>query len=121
MAHEVLASEFLQAWNAHDADAAVRIMTEDCLFEPSVGPYPWGHRFHGRNEVKTWATETFGEIPNLCWDPLRCLFGEDHIVFEFRVTGIPRGGAPFDLHACDILTLRGGMIATKRAYRKAQP
>ena len=38
MAHEVLAREFLQAWNAHDSDAAVRIMTEDCLFEPSVGP-----------------------------------------------------------------------------------
>jgi hypothetical protein len=51
----------------------------------------------------------------------RCLFGEDHAVFEFRVTGTPRGGAPFDLHACDILTLRGGMIAAKRAYRKARP
>jgi taurine dehydrogenase small subunit len=121
MAHEVLAREFLRAWNAHDADAAVQIMTEDCLFEPSVGPYPWGHRFHGRSEVKTWALETFFEIPDLCWDPIRCLFGEDHIVFEFRVTGTPSGGAPFDLHACDILTLRGGMIAAKRAYRKAPP
>lgn len=44
MGYEALLQTFLRAWNTHDADGAVALMTEDCVFEPSVGPYRWGDR-----------------------------------------------------------------------------
>lgn len=121
MGYEALLQRFLGAWNSHDGDAAVALMTDDCVFECSVGPYPWGDRLEGRDKVRAWALDAFLKIPDIRWDPLRCVVGNDHAVFEFRVTGTPIGAEPFDVHACDILTFRNGMIATKRAYRKGKP
>lgn len=121
MARETLTKAFLHAWNAHDADAAAVLMTEDCVFEPSVGQFPWGDRFHGRDQVRTWALETFQRVPDIRWDPVRCIVGENHIVFEFQVTGTPVDAQSFDVYACDILTLRDDSIVAKRAYRKARP
>lgn len=42
MTTEKILKGFLDSWNAHDHNAAVSMMTEDCIFEPSVGPNPWG-------------------------------------------------------------------------------
>lgn len=121
MGYEALLQTFLRAWNTHDADGAVALMTEDCVFEPSVGPYPWGERLEGRDELRAWARDAFVKIPDIRWDPLRCVVGNGYAVFEFRVTGTPAGAGAFDIHTCDILTFRDSMIATKRAYRKAKP
>ena len=40
------------------------------------------------------------------------------MVLELLVTGTPRNGAKTRSHACDILTMRDGLIAAKRSYRK---
>jgi hypothetical protein len=112
---------FLESWNAHDAGAAAAIMTEQCVFEPSVGRHPWGDRLIGRVAVREWAETTFAQIPNIRWKPLRSFVHDEFAVFEFHVTGTPKSSAPIDIWACDVLTLRGNQIAAKRAYRKAPP
>ena len=35
-------------------------------------------------------------------------------------TGTPHGGARFEVHLVDVLTLRDGKIAAKRSYRKGR-
>lgn len=90
---------FMGAWNAHDVDAIMALMTDDCVFEPSFGPDPWGVRYRG--------------------EELGHLVGDDHAVVEWVTTGTPADGKPFTVHGCDILTLRNGKISAKRSYRKA--
>ena len=57
-------------------------------------------------------------LPDIRYQPIRSLFGEEHVVVELLVTGTPRGGTKTRIHACDILTMRDGLIAAKRSYRK---
>lgn len=52
MERDALFSDFLLAWNTQDADRAVSLMTQDCIFEPSIGPHPWGDRLIGREAVR---------------------------------------------------------------------
>ena len=37
---------------------------------------------------------------------------------EWVTSGTPRGAGRYEVHGCDILTLRDGRIAAKRSYRK---
>jgi ketosteroid isomerase-like protein len=59
-----------------------------------------------------------GSTPDIHYQPIRSLFGEDHVVVELLVTGTLRDGTKTRFHACDILTMRDGLIAAKRSYRK---
>ena len=113
--------EFLGAWNAHDADGAASLMTDDCMFEPSVGQFPWGDRFLGRAAIRDWALKTFHDVPDIHWELNHQITNGSHAIFEYRVTGTPTGAKPFEVYACDILTIRDGLVASKRAYRKARP
>lgn len=121
MTQDKLILKFLESWNSHDAQSAASIMSEDCVFEPSLGSEPWGDRLIGREALRFWAIRTFANIPDIRWTPLRSHVTDQFAVFEFHVTGTPKNGAQLDVHACDILTLEDGEISAKRAYRKAKP
>ena len=42
--HLALLESFMNAFNAHDAEALMRCMTEDCLFHTAAGPEPGSER-----------------------------------------------------------------------------
>lgn len=105
---------FMEVWNAHDVDGIMAQMTDDVVFEPSFGAAPWGARYRGRAEVRAGVERNFRAIPDIRWDELRCVVGADHAVVEWETAGTPREGKPFNVHGCDILTLRDGKIAAKR-------
>jgi hypothetical protein len=56
--------------------------------------------------------------PDVNYQPVRNSFSEDHVVVELLVMGTLRVGSKVRFHACAILTLRDGLIAAKRSYRK---
>jgi len=111
--------EFMQVWNARDVDGIMRLMTEDCVFEPSFGPETWGDRYVGAAAVRAGVEKNFRDIPDIRWDEIRHVAYPEHAVVEWRTTGTPRGGKRFDVHGVDVLTLRDGKIAAKRSYRKS--
>jgi taurine dehydrogenase small subunit len=43
---------FADAWNRHDLDALMSMMTEDCVFEASAGPQLAGNRSVGQPAVR---------------------------------------------------------------------
>ena len=43
-----LLDRFADAWNRHDLDALMSMMTDDCVFEASAGPQVDGQRSEGR-------------------------------------------------------------------------
>jgi ketosteroid isomerase-like protein len=116
---EGFVKEFMEVWNAHDVDGIMRLMTDDCVFEPSFGPAAWGHRYVGAAAVRAGVEKNFRDIPDIRWDELRHFVCPEHAVIEWRTTGTPRGGKPFDVHGLDVLTLRDGQITAKRSYRKS--
>ena len=48
----MLLERFADAWNRHDLDALMSMMTDDCVFEASAGPDVNGQRSEGRQAVR---------------------------------------------------------------------
>jgi len=94
------------------------LMTDDCVWEVTRGREPHGTLYTGRAAVRSAIVEAFKALPDVNYRPVRNSFGEDHVVVELLVTGTLGDGKKARFHACDILTLRDGLIAAKRSYRK---
>jgi ketosteroid isomerase-like protein len=47
-----LLDRFAGAWNRHDLDALMSMMTDDCVFEASAGPQVDGQRSEGTRAVR---------------------------------------------------------------------
>jgi uncharacterized protein (TIGR02246 family) len=109
---------FLAPWNAHDVDGAMALMADDCLWEVTRGSEPYGTVFNGDEAVRTAIANAFKAMPDIRYEPVRTLFGPDHIVVELLVTGTLPDGTPAKFHACDVMTMVAGKVTTKRSYRK---
>jgi len=117
---EALIRRFVAAWNAHDLDGIVDMMTDDVVFEASFGKDPWGSRVVGKAAVRDFVGDMVQRIPDIRWDEIRHFVCPEHAVVESVTTGTPRGSTRFESHLVDVLTLRDGKVAAKRSYRKAQ-
>jgi ketosteroid isomerase-like protein len=115
---EAFVDWFLAPWNRHDVDGALALTTDDCVWEVTRGSEPHGTLFEGPSAVRSAIAGAFEALPDIRYQPIRSLFGDDHVVVELRVTGTLRDGTKTRFHACDILTMRDGLIAAKRSYRK---
>lgn len=107
---------FLQVWSSHDVDAIMNLMTDDCEFEPSSRA--WGTHYQGTAAVRSAIEGLFKLAPDIQWRVVRYFAVGDEIVIEVLATGTDDKGEPFEIPACDLLTLKDGKIASKRAYRK---
>ncbi|MEM9218074.1 MAG: nuclear transport factor 2 family protein [Cyanobacteria bacterium P01_F01_bin.150] len=106
---------FLKVWSEHDVDGIMALMTDDCEFEPSSRS--WGVFFKGTAEVRTAVEGLFESAPDIQWRLIRYFVAANEVILELVATGT-KNGEPFEIPACDLLTLRSGKIASKRAYRK---
>jgi ketosteroid isomerase-like protein len=108
---------FNEAFNRHDLDALLNLMTEDCIFENTYPP-PDGTRFVGQLAVRAAFRAIFEASPRLRLDY------ED--VFAAGERGIVRwvyhwDNGPHDrghIRGVDVLRLRAGKIAEKLSYVK---
>lgn len=112
-----LVSSFNDVFNAHDVDAMMRLMTEDCVFE-STWPPPDGTRYVGQAPVRAFWREFFGasqdqtiEIEEIWADGNRCVMR-----WVYRWT--EADGKKGRVRGVDIYTVRGGLVAEKRSYVK---
>ncbi|MDP1749630.1 MAG: nuclear transport factor 2 family protein [Reyranella sp.] len=109
---------FLEPWNAHDADGAMAMMTDDCLWEITRGSEPYGTRIEGSKAVRAAIADAFRAMPDIHYEPVCCSFGQDLVVVELLVTGTLADGRRAKFQACDVMNVRGGKISAKRSYRK---
>ncbi len=117
---EAFVRRFNSVWDAHDVDGIVEMFTDDVIFEASFGSQPYGERAVGREAARRLAAEVFERIPDLHFEEIRHVVTPGFAVVESVTTGTPVGGAPYELHLVDLLTIRDGKIAAKRSYRKAR-
>lgn len=116
-----LLDRFAEAWNRHDLDALMSMMTDDCVFEASAGPEVNGQRSEGREEVRAAYAAVFAAFPDAQWRNPRHFIAGNRAVSEWTFTGTQRDGTQVTVNGCDLFTVRDGQIAVKNSYRKNRP
>jgi steroid delta-isomerase-like uncharacterized protein len=109
---------FAEAWNRHDLDALMAMMTDDCVFHASAGPDVDGQRSEGKPAVRAAYAAVFDAFPDAHWANARHLVSGLRGVSEWTFTGTNKDGRRVEVTGCDLLTFRDGKIAIKNSYRK---
>jgi ketosteroid isomerase-like protein len=113
-----LLDAFAGAWNRHDTDAILSMMTEDCIFEASRGPDVKGTVYTGQDEVRRGVDEVFATFPDAQWNQPRHFVAGDRGVSEWVFTATSPDGSRVEVQGCDVFTFKGGKITVKNSYRK---
>ena len=116
-----LLDRFADAWNRHDLDALMSMMTDDCVFQASAGPDVDGQRSEGKHAVRAAFAAVFDAFPDAQWAGPRHVVAGNRAVSEWTFTGTNKDGKYVEVTGCDLLTLRDGKIAIKNSYRKNRP
>jgi ketosteroid isomerase-like protein len=109
---------FDHGWNAHDVDALMTFMTDDCIFESASGPDVCGTRHEGRARGRVAFARIFSAFPDLRFVDARHLVAGDRGVSEWIFRGTSADGSQVEVNGCDVFTFRNGKIAVKSSYLK---
>jgi ketosteroid isomerase-like protein len=110
--------QILEAFNRHDLDAIMDFFAEDCILEMPRGPYPWGNRFVGKEQVRAGLASRFAGIPNVHYsDDTHWVCG-DRGVSEWLLTGTTASGVQLNVRGCDHWQFRDGKVVRKDSYWK---
>lgn len=102
---------FQEAFGARDVDAIMATMTADCVFEDTSAPD--GREYTGAEAVRAAWTAFFAANPQARFDTEDIVAAADRVVVRWRYdygSGHVRG--------VDLITVRDGLVAEKRAYVK---
>src|SRR5947207_11712305 len=77
---EATVNAFNQAFNRHDVDGVMSLMTDDCLFENTL-PRPDGERHIGQAAVRRFWDKFFGDSP----DRKSTRLNSSHTVISYAV------------------------------------
>ena len=107
---------FNDAWNRHDVDAIMQLMTGDCVFE-STRPAPDGERLEGQERVRAYIAGLFARSPRARFTTEEIFAAGERGVVRWRYDWV-RDGVAGHVRGVDVFRLRGGKIAEKLAYVK---
>src|SRR5687767_7239810 len=82
-----LLDRFAEAWNRHDLDALMSMMTDDGVFEASAGPQVDGQRSEGTQAVRAAFAAVFDAFHDAQWASARHFIAGDRGVSEWTFTG----------------------------------
>ena len=108
----------VDAFNAHDLDAVMRLFVDDPVLEMPRGPDPWGRRLQGREEVRAGLASRFAGLPDVHYGDDRYWVSGDRGCSEWLLTGTTTQGERVEVRGCDLFEFRDGKIARKDSYWK---
>lgn len=115
-----LLEAFGAAWNAHDVEALLSMVTDDCVFETAAGAEVFGYQFIGKDALRQAFPMAWQTWPDAQWlNPVHFVSG-DRGVSEWIFVGTDRQGQRTEVRGVDIFELRGALIARKDTYRKVR-
>ncbi len=107
---------FNEAFNAHDVEAVMRLMTDDVVFE-NTRPVPDGERHEGQAAVRAFWEGFFGRSPRARFDAEEVFAAGDRCVVRWVYHWV-RDGAPGHVRGVDVFRVREGKVAEKLSYVK---
>lgn len=113
-----LLEAFAEAYNRHDLEALLSMVTEDCVFDMAAGPEPWGARHSGHAALRAalpWAWLTW---PDAQWLDATHAVAGDRGFSEWTFRATEPDGRVIEMRGVDLFVLRGGLIARKDSFRK---
>jgi len=109
---------FNAAFNRHDVDAIMALMTEDCVFE-NTAPPPDGERFAGQAAVRACWERLFADAPRAVFSTEEVVVSADRAVVRWTYRWAPdEPGRSGHVRGVDILRVADGKITEKLSYVK---
>ena len=108
---------FNEAFNRHDVDAVMALMTDDCVFENTYPP-PDGERYEGRAAVRGFWERLFRSTPDARFTFEEIFAAGDRCAQRWRYDFTGGDGRPGHIRGVDILRVRDGKVAEKLSYVK---
>jgi ketosteroid isomerase-like protein len=103
---------FNEAFNRHDVDAVMALMTDDVVFE-STSPAPDGQRYEGQETVRAAWEGLFSSSPGATFEAEEIVAAADRCTVRWQYN--------FDgghIRGVDVLRMRDGKVAEKLSYVK---
>lgn len=107
---------FNEAFNRHDVDAVMALMTDDCVFE-NTRPRPDGERYEGPAAVRAFWEQFFARSPEAHFDAEEIVAAGDRCVVLWVYTWV-RDGERGHVRGVDVFKVREGRVAEKLSYVK---
>ena len=107
-----LVDEFNAAWGNHDLEAALALITDDCLFD-ATGPAPDGIPYKGRDAVRAAWEPIFADTAANVASEDYSFVADDRLVQLWRYDFT--GG---HVRGVDVIEVRDGLISAKLCYVK---
>lgn len=113
-------SRFAEAYNRHDADAIMSLMSEECEFLGYTGPEPWGERFTGRSEVRKRVVAGLERLTGARWDNATHHVTGDRGFSEWTFVHPQPDGTQLRRDGLDVFRFSAGTaeIASKSTFQK---
>jgi ketosteroid isomerase-like protein len=108
---EVIA-RFNEAFNRHDVDAVMALMTDDVVFE-NTSPVPDGERFVGQANVRAFWERFFTDSPNAHFEAEDIVTAGDRSAVRWRYDW-----GDGHIRGIDLFRVRDGKVAEKLSYVK---
>jgi len=109
---------FNDAFNRHDVDGVMVLMSEDVVFESTMPP-PDGDRYKGQAAVRPAWEEFFRASPNAVFETEEIFAAGDRCVVRWLYRWAKdEDGNPGHVRGVDIFRVRGGKVAEKLSYVK---
>ena len=108
----------VDAFNAHDLDAIMEFLADDCSLDMPRGPEPWGKRFTGKAAVREGLAMRFKGLPDVHYGDDRHWISGNMGVCEWSLTGTTPDGVRIHVRRCDHWEFRDGRVISKHEHTK---
>lgn len=116
-ATRAIIEQFNDAFNRHDVDAVMALMTEDVLFE-NTQPPPDGERFVGQAAVRGFWERFFAGSPQARFTTEELVAAGDRATVCWRYDWQSAPGDTGHIRGIDLFRVRDGKVAEKLSYVK---
>ena len=113
-----LLERFGAAWNEHDLNALLSMVTDDCVFETAAGAGVHGNRFVGKEALRGAFPMAWQMWPDARWEKATHFVCGERAASEWTFVGTDLEGRRTEVRGVDLFELRDGLIARKDTYRK---
>ncbi len=113
-----LLERFADAWNRHDCESLLSMVTEDCEFRTAAGPTAAGSIFVGKAQLREAFPLAWMTYPDASWNEARHFVFGCRGVSQWTFRGSNARGETVEVDGVDLLEFRDGLISRKDTYRK---